>query len=165
MWVCSKSPYKCRFICNLPLLPHLSTQNSVAINSTGKPLYVSRQVSRHDPKLEHITNYVPNYETIFVHLLWGRQKPDDEGYGCGWNPAVSLVRGNQSAYYLFSQMTKHSFLCCYHSHRRVVTKTKTYKCIIPTGRNRETKTHAYESSFCCSVAVVSVGCFSGSSSP
>jgi hypothetical protein len=51
--------------------PHLSTQNSVAINSTGKPLYVSRQISRHDPKLEHITNYVPNYETIFFHLLWG----------------------------------------------------------------------------------------------
>jgi len=34
-----------------------------------------------------------------------------------------------------------------------------------TEKNRDTETDTYGSSFCCSVAVVSGGCFSGSSSP
>jgi hypothetical protein len=30
-------------------------------------------MSRHDPKLDRITNYVPNYEAIFFHLLEGNK--------------------------------------------------------------------------------------------
>jgi hypothetical protein len=128
---------------------------------------VSRQISRHDPKLEHITNYVPNYETIFFHLLWGDKNQMMKAM-VTVGTMRSLVRSSQSAYYLFSQMTKNSFLCCYHSHRRPVTKPKLTNASYPQGeteKNRDKKTDAYESSLCCSVAVVSGALLlSGSSS-
>jgi hypothetical protein len=81
-------------------------------NSTGEPLSVSRQISRHDPKLDHRTNYVPmpNYETTCFHLPWGGKNQMMKAR-VTVGTMRSLVRSSQSTYYLLSQMTKNSFLC------------------------------------------------------
>ncbi len=116
------------------------------MNSTGKPLYVSRQISRHDPKLEHLTNYyVPNYETIFFHLHWGdKNQMMKEGYGYGWNHAVSckkqsicllFILSNDKTFLLvllplLSSSTtchKNQNLQMHHSHREKQRKTETQR--------------------------------------